>query len=147
MTQLSSEQINQLLNENARLIKVIIACQNDGQITDAVLYQTRLQLNLIQLATVADNHPHPSASGTIRMLNNAAQRTTDRAHLSMELFVNAVTKYGLRDLARITEETEISPEKIVPLAFAYIDFLRRKNRIAEASKLQNELEIQGIYPN
>ena len=47
----------QYIDENNRLIEVILENQNLGRLHECVQYQLKLQQNLIYLATYADEHP------------------------------------------------------------------------------------------
>eukprot|EP00475_Leptophrys_vorax_P035501 TRINITY_DN5855_c0_g4_i1.p2 TRINITY_DN5855_c0_g4~~TRINITY_DN5855_c0_g4_i1.p2 ORF type:complete len:143 (-),score=42.23 TRINITY_DN5855_c0_g4_i1:651-1079(-) len=51
---INSQMIQQYLDENQWLIQAIIENQNLGRIEDCVRYQTRLQQNLLFLASLAD---------------------------------------------------------------------------------------------
>jgi len=54
---LSPEVVQKYLDENQQLILAILENQNLGKINDCSLYQTRLQQNLIFLASLADTQP------------------------------------------------------------------------------------------
>ena len=141
---MSSGGIQQLLDENAALIKVIVRCQREGRIMDAMLYQTRLQLNIMQLAAIADNQPSPSSGPqALRQLVNSTEQPAS-SQILLTRFVRAVKENGLKNITQIANITDIAPDKIVPLANAYIDFLKRQNRFSEATQLENELAINGV---
>lgn len=136
--ELTKEQIQQLLDENTQLIKVILTCQNEGRIMDAMLYQTRFQLNLTQLAACADNHKHPS-------LNTVPQDS--KTHSQITKFVRAVETGGFKDLNSIADQCDIPVDKIGQIGIAYIAFLRRQSKFTEAKNLENELIAQGFQIN
>ncbi|EAY09211.1 hypothetical protein TVAG_309000 [Trichomonas vaginalis G3] len=133
--ELTKEQIQQLLDENTHLIKVILTCQNEGRIMDAMLYQTRFQLNLTQLAACADNHKHPSQNTPIPDSRSQAQITR---------FVRAANSMGFKDLNALADTCDIPLDKIGPIGVAYVAFLRRQNRFNEAQNLEKELTAQGF---
>ncbi|OHS94313.1 hypothetical protein TRFO_11159 [Tritrichomonas foetus] len=135
------ENIQQILDENAHIIKVIMKSQNEGRMMDCMLYQTRLQLNLIQLAALADNRPHPSigTQESKSILENSKKGeniTTDTA-----VFIRAVKENGMCDLELISKITQTDLTKVKGLCHGYIDFLRRQNRAEEANKFENDLSI------
>lgn len=142
---LQPEEIQQLLQENAHLIKVILKCQNEGRIMDAMLYQTRLQINLTQLASLADNRPHP-AFGTQRSVQNMPMNAPiENSSFQAQLlrFTRAVKEMGLKNLNSISRETDIPLDKVGALAKQYIAFLKRQDRFTEATQLESELSMNG----
>lgn len=146
MEEISQEDIQRILEENNELIKVVVKCQREGRVMDAMLYQTRLQLNLVHLASVADNRPAP-ASGIPIARSSEQPETRDEtipAKAQLTKFVNAVNEHGLKSLPAVARITNIPLEKIVPLAHAYIAFLKRQNRFTEATRLENDLVINGV---
>ena len=142
----SPEEIQQILDENTHLIKTIMKCQREGRIMDAMLYQTRLQLNLVHLASIADNRPAPTTGPqAVREAVNSSE-DTQNSEVTLTKFVRAVRENGLKDIELISRITDISIDKIVPLANAYIAFLKRQNRFAEALQLENDLSLIGAEP-
>ena len=139
--ELTTEQIQQLLDENTHLIKVILTCQNEGRIMDAMLYQTRFQLNLTQLAACADNHKHPSLN-TTESIDNADTRMQTK----LTRFIHAVNEMGFKNLNALSEATEIPVDKIGPIGLSYVSFLKKQNRFAEAQQFERELIAQGFEP-
>lgn len=143
----SPEEIQQILDENTHLIKTIMKCQREGRIMDAMLYQTRLQLNLVHLASIADNRPAPTTGPqAVREAVNSSE-DTQNSEVMLTKFVRAVRENGLKDIELISKITDISIDKIVPLANAYIAFLKRQNRFAEALQLENDLSLIGAEPS
>lgn len=144
--EISQEEIQGILEENNQLIKVIVKCQREGRVMDAMLYQTRLQLNLVHLASVADNRPAPSSG--IPPSRSGDQQTEPEENLPLKAqltkFVNAVSENSLKSIPTIARITGIPIEKIVPLANAYIAFLKRQNRFTEATRFENELAMNGV---
>jgi hypothetical protein len=139
----STEDIDQVLSENAWLIKTVMKCQSEGRMMDAMLYQTRLQLNLVQLAAIADSGPIPTVGPqTIRAAALQAEPGAN-AQVQLSRFVRAVKEHGLKNISYIAKVTCIPVEKIAPIARAYIAFLKRENRFSEATQLDNELAIGG----
>ena len=140
----SSLEIQQILDENAHLIKVIMKCQREGRIMDAMLYQTRLQLNVVHLASIADNRPAPiTGPQEVRQaLNSVGESQSSKVLLAK--FVRAVKENGLRNIGYLATVTDISIERIIPLSTAYIAFLKRQNRFSEATQLENELSMNGV---
>lgn len=57
-TPMTTEFIQRCLDENQTLIFAIIENQKLGKLKECQQYQNRLQQNLIQLATIADNQPN-----------------------------------------------------------------------------------------
>ena len=138
---LTTEEIQQLLDENSHLIKVILTCQNEGRIMDAMLYQTRFQLNLTQLAACADNNKHPAH-------NSAAKSGDEETRMQAKLsnFIHVVSEIGLKNLKAVSEATDIPLEKVGPIGLSYVAFLKRQNRFGEAQHLEKELIAQGYEP-
>ena len=141
MTDLTTEQIQQILDENTHLIKVILTCQNEGRIKDAMLYQTRLQLNLTQLAACADNHKHPSLNSSEQIEN-----ADTRLQAKLSRFVHAVNEMGFKNLSALAEASDIPVDKIGPIGLSYVAFLKRQNRFAEADQFEKQLFAQGFEP-
>jgi hypothetical protein len=140
-----SVNIGQLLEENSLLIKVVMKCQNDGRMMDAMLYQTRLQLNLMQLAAIADNRPHPSTGPeAVRAMLPPGGDGAASAQLTLSRFVMAVKEHGLKNIGYLAKATAIPLDKIPPLAKAYIAYLKRGDRFSEATQLENELAMNGL---
>jgi hypothetical protein len=141
----SHEEIQQVLDENSWLIKMIIKCQNDSRIMDVMLYQTRLQLNLVHLASVADSRPHPNAiPEAVRSVPPPATDAPLSSQVALSRFVRAVKQHGLKNIGYISSETSIPVDKIGSLAFAYIAYLKRENRFSEAAQLEAELSVNGL---
>jgi hypothetical protein len=112
---------------------------------DAMLYQTRVQLNLVQLAALADNRPHPSMTPeSVRSMIPPSSESPASSQVSLSRFVRAVKEHGLKNIAHIASVTSIPVDKIGPLAFAYIAYLKRENRFSEASQLEAELSMNGL---
>ena len=139
--ELTQAQIQQLLDENTHLIKVILTCQNEGRIMDAMLYQTRFQLNLTQLAACADNHKHPSLNS-----NDAVDNADTRMQAKLSRFIHAVNEMGFKNLNALAEATDIPVEKIGGIGLSYVSFLKRQNRFGEAQQFERELIAQGFEP-
>ncbi|KAH0785342.1 SS18-like protein 2 [Histomonas meleagridis] len=97
MEEISNESIQQILDENSKLLAVIMKCQNEGRIMDSILYQTRLQLNLVQLASIADNRPHPSVGpqAVKEIITSSTEATEEKLKLSK--FIQTIRRVGLRD--------------------------------------------------
>eukprot|EP00200_Dunaliella_tertiolecta_P006315 CAMPEP_0202357202 /NCGR_PEP_ID=MMETSP1126-20121109/11324_1 /ASSEMBLY_ACC=CAM_ASM_000457 /TAXON_ID=3047 /ORGANISM="Dunaliella tertiolecta, Strain CCMP1320" /LENGTH=65 /DNA_ID=CAMNT_0048950037 /DNA_START=13 /DNA_END=210 /DNA_ORIENTATION=+ len=55
--QLSTEQIQKMLEDNYSYIKAIVDLHNLGRPEEVQQYQEKLQKNLMQLAALADNQP------------------------------------------------------------------------------------------
>ena len=136
MDELSSEQIQQILDENSNLIKMILKCQNENRIMDSMLFQARLQNNLLILAPFAKAQENSTS-----VPNGIEPASSAKSQLSK--FVQAVKESGLKDLKLISALTDIPLEKIVPLAQAYIAFLKRQNSFTEAQHLEYELSLNG----
>jgi hypothetical protein len=142
---LSSDEINQILRENGLLIKLTMKCQNEGRMMDAMLYQTRLQLNLVQLAAIADSRPHPGAGPqAVRSTLPPPSEGNANSHMTLSRFVLAVKEHGLKNIGYLSKAISIPIDKIAPLARAYIAFLKRENRFSEATQLENELAMNGL---
>ena len=139
--ELTSAQIQQLLDENTHLINVILTCQNEGRIMDAMLYQTRFQLNLTQLAACADNHKHPSLNSATTVEN---EDTRMQAKLSR--FIHAVNELGFKNLNALSEASDIPLDKIGPIGLSYVAFLKRQNRFGEAQQFEKDLIAHGFEP-
>ena len=143
----SPREIQQILDENTQLIKIIMKCQREGRIMDAMLYQTRLQLNLVHLASIADNRPAPTTGPqAVREAVATGQTETQSSEMILTKFVRAVKESGLKDVMLISKMTDIPIDKVVPLASAYIAFLKRQNRFSEALQLENDLALAGVAP-
>jgi hypothetical protein len=138
----SPEDIDQVLRENAWLIKTVMRCQSEGRMMDSMLYQARLQLNLFQLAAIADSRPVPGA-GPHPVRAAPQSEPSANAQVQLSRFVPAVMEHGLKSIGYIAKVTSIPTDKIVPIARAYIAFLKRENRFSEATQLDNELAIGG----
>lgn len=61
--------------------------------------------------------------------------------MQLTRFVRVVKENGLKNVPQIARMSGIDVDKVVPLATAYIAFLKRKNRFGEASQLETELSI------
>lgn len=128
--------IQQLLDENSHLIRVIQKCQNEGRIMDALLYQTRLQLNILDLASTADGLPHPSFGCGPSSPSSSAPAEPP---LQLSRFVSSLRRSGGRDLPRAAADAGISLADAESLAARYVRFLRRQRRDAEADALSAAL--------
>lgn len=139
MEKITSKDIQQILNENSNLISVILKYQNEGRIMDALLYQTRLQLNLVHLASIADNLPHPSYG--IQELTNISPDVHHNVETKVKLakFISVVKKCGLKDLKKVAVAASITTEEAKDLSTRYIAFLRRQNRNEDADELEKEM--------
>ncbi|XXG76607.1 hypothetical protein AAC387_Pa08g0917 [Persea americana] len=58
----TTDMIQQYLDENKQLILQILDSQSSGKLGDCAENQARLQRNLMYLATIADSQPQPSPS-------------------------------------------------------------------------------------
>ena len=136
-----NEEVQRLLDQNSYLIKSILQFQNEGRTIDAMIYKSRLQLNLEKLTHIAESK---GQNNTVMggMLNGSDTSVDTQVQLSK--FVRTVKENGLKNLKLISEITGIQLEKIAPLSQAYIAFLKRKNRFTEAKQLENELAINGL---
>ncbi|KAL4458560.1 hypothetical protein ABPG75_013425 [Micractinium tetrahymenae] len=56
---LTTVEIQQMLEENAKLISAIVENQNMGRLDQCLEYQKRLQENLMSLAALADSQAQP----------------------------------------------------------------------------------------
>ncbi|EFN54156.1 hypothetical protein CHLNCDRAFT_135563 [Chlorella variabilis] len=56
---LATEEIQQMLEDNAKLIAAIVENQNLGKLDQCIEYQKRLQDNLMSLAALADSQATP----------------------------------------------------------------------------------------
>ncbi|KAH0785336.1 SS18-like protein 2 [Histomonas meleagridis] len=139
MEEISNESIQQILDENSKLLAVIMKCQNEGRIMDSILYQTRLQLNLVQLASIADNRPHPSVGpqAVKEIITSSTEATEEKLKLSK--FIQTIRRVGLRDLELISTLTDIPIKEVRTLSTTYIEFLKRQNRNHEAEEYEEEL--------
>lgn len=136
----SFEDLQKILDENAQIIQIIMKSQSEGRMMDCLLYQTRLHLNLVQLASLADNRPHPSIGlkNENKVLSNK-NKSDKKAKVS--IFIQAIKENGMKDLDLISKITMISLEDINKLCTDFIDFLKRQNRFSEAEKFEKDLEI------
>ncbi|KAL4326040.1 hypothetical protein GQ457_11G015300 [Hibiscus cannabinus] len=57
----TTDHIQQYLDENKSLILKIVESQNSGKLNECAENQARLQQNLMYLAAIADSHPQPPA--------------------------------------------------------------------------------------
>lgn len=57
--QITTEKIQQYLDENDTFIQAIFENMNANRLKDCIQYQTRLQTNLMYLAAIADQNPQP----------------------------------------------------------------------------------------
>lgn len=57
---ITTEVIQQYLDENQTLILAILENQNAGKLNECAQYQQRLQQNLMYLAALADSHSAPA---------------------------------------------------------------------------------------
>ena len=144
MEEFTSDKIQQILDENSKLIAVVLKCQNEGRIMDSILYQTRLQLNLVQLASIADNRPHPSIGPEpVKEIIAASTQATDKKVL-LSKFIQTIRKVGLKDLNLVSSLTGIPVEEVKSLSNAYIEFLKRQNRNAEAKEYEEDLSPNPV---
>lgn len=134
--QLTPEEINQLLEENSHIIKAILKCQNEGRITDAMLYQTRLQLNLVHLASVANNNKHPSF--------NTLKKDANKTNKIIKNFVSLVEIHEFKDLNLLANELGIRIDQVKKIATAYIRHLRSQEKISKLEILEPQLKSLGI---
>mmetsp|Transcript_10166 Transcript_10166/g.20532 ORF Transcript_10166/g.20532 Transcript_10166/m.20532 type:complete len:113 (-) Transcript_10166:1488-1826(-) len=57
MMNLSTEDIQRILDENQHLILAVMENKNLGRLAEALQFQSKLQQNLITLASIADQQP------------------------------------------------------------------------------------------
>lgn len=135
-TEISCENIGQILAENNQIISIIMKCQSEGRMMDSLLYQTRLHLNLVQLAAVADNNIHPS-------LGNRSGNTVNTGKTEMEKqmksFIRVVKANGMKNLNLISELTSIPISDVEDMCQSFLDYLKNRNRHGEYKKYQQEL--------
>ncbi|XP_019234185.1 PREDICTED: GRF1-interacting factor 1 isoform X2 [Nicotiana attenuata] len=60
-TNVTTDHIQQYLDENKSLILKIVESQNSGKLSECAENQARLQRNLMYLAAIADSQPQPSS--------------------------------------------------------------------------------------
>mmetsp|Transcript_9312 Transcript_9312/g.16473 ORF Transcript_9312/g.16473 Transcript_9312/m.16473 type:complete len:93 (-) Transcript_9312:44-322(-) len=60
--QLTTEAIQQMLEDNFTYIKAIVDQQDLGRLDAMAHYQAKLQVNLLQLAALADAQPAPGTA-------------------------------------------------------------------------------------
>nr|GMC63652.1 GRF1-interacting factor 1-like [Ipomoea batatas] len=58
-TTVTTDHIQQYLDENKSLILKIVESQNSGKLNECAENQARLQRNLMYLAAIADSQPQP----------------------------------------------------------------------------------------
>jgi hypothetical protein len=87
----TTDQIQQYLDENKSLILKIVESQNSGKLSECAENQARLQRNLMFLAAIADSQPQPPSmhsqystsgnmqSGSHYMQHNQAQQMSPQA--------------------------------------------------------------------
>lgn len=136
----TSEELQQILDENARIIQIIMKSQSEGRMMDCLLYQTRLHLNLVQLASLADNRPHPSIGVKNENKGTSKKSKTDKK-ANATAFIQAIKENGMKDLDLISKITSISLTEVHDLCTSFIDFLKRENRFSEATKYEGDLEF------
>lgn len=134
------EDLQKILDENAQIIQIIMKSQSEGRMMDCLLYQTRLHLNLVQLASLADNRPHPriGLKNENKILSN---RNKSDEKTKVSVFIQAINENGMRDLDFISKLTSIPIQDVQNLATGFIDHLKRQNRFSEAAKFEEDLEI------
>lgn len=134
------EDLQKILDENAQIIQIIMKSQSEGRMMDCLLYQTRLHLNLVQLASLADNRPHPriGLKNENKILSN---RNKSDEKTKVSVFIQAINENGMKDLDFISELTSIPIQDVQNLATGFIDHLKRQNRFSEAAKFEEDLEI------
>lgn len=136
----SFEDLQKILDENAQIIQIIMKSQSEGRMMDCFLYQTRLHLNLVQLASLADNRPHPSVGlKNKNKLLSKRNKTDTKAKVSV--FIQAIKENGMKDLDFISKLTSLPLQDVIELSMNFIDFLKRQNRYSEAAKFEEELEV------
>ena len=123
------EHIQQLLDENEELIKVILKFQNEGKMMDAILYQARLQINLTQLAAIADNHVHPSVKIS----------DTKKVDPRLVQFVDYVQTNGLEDVENAALSLNLPVSTVISLGVSYYKYLIQNRRETEAEQLKQDL--------
>ena len=134
---LDQNEIQDLLDENTRLIKSILSCQQEDRLMDSMMLQARLQSNLVLLAPYADRHQNISPD------NDSEIDMSSSIRIRLSRFIQVVKELGLKDLKLISNLTDISLEKIVPLAQSYIEYLKRQNQFLEAQQREYELSLSG----
>ena len=136
--ELSKEEIQQILDENSHLVKVILTCQNEGRMMDSMLYQTRLQLNLTNLAAIADNYKHPIFGK--KSISDRSIETAKSNYISS--FITFIREPGTKSIVSIAKKLGISNSEAQNLVLSYISFLKQHNRQHEANKLENEFKLR-----
>ncbi|XP_042047856.1 GRF1-interacting factor 1-like [Salvia splendens] len=83
----TTDHIQQYLDENKSLILKIVESQNSGKLSECAENQARLQRNLMYLAAIADSQPQPptmhSQAGGAHYLQQAQQQSLMAARSSM----------------------------------------------------------------
>lgn len=135
----SKFEIQFLLDQNAYLIKSILRFQSEGRIMDAAIYKARFQKNLEKLTYFIDQSGQNNAA--TGEFGEFSQLSMD-PQVRLSKFVHAIKDANsLKNLRLISEITGIEIEQIVPLAKAYISFLKRKNQFTEAQRLESDLSL------
>nr|XP_018486753.1 PREDICTED: GRF1-interacting factor 2 [Raphanus sativus] len=80
---ITTEQIQNYLDENKKLIMAIMENQNLGKLAECAQYQALLQKNLMYLAAIADAQPPPPTTGPAQAPAMASQMTA-APHPSMQ---------------------------------------------------------------
>ena len=133
------ELLDELLEENTQLMKVILKCQNTGRIMDAMVYQTRLQKNIVQLMELADNNIHPSYGSrqSIEVVKSADSKMLVNVFAK---FVYYTSLHGFENLKQTSEFVGIPLDSTRELGIMYIEYLREKGRYKQAKELESLLE-------
>lgn len=140
----TKNQLQQLLEENSQLINVILQFQNEGKMMEALLYQARLQINLTQLAVIADNHVYPGSVIPPPLSANAINDQPEKVNTQLVKFITFVRQNGLKDLGEASEFLSLPKESVVKIAKSYYEYLIAKNRIEDADQIKSDLAYNGI---
>lgn len=81
---ITTEQIQNYLDENKKLIMAIMENQNLGKLAECAQYQALLQKNLMYLAAIADAQPPPSTAGATPPPAMASQMAAPPHHPAMQ---------------------------------------------------------------
>ncbi|PPS19261.1 hypothetical protein GOBAR_AA01324 [Gossypium barbadense] len=106
----TTDHIQQYLDENKSLILKIVESQNSGKWSECAENQARLQRNLMYLAAIADSQPQPPAvhpqryyAARIRTLHAASTNPTDNAAITYGLTVG-ISSGGSTGLSMLQSE-------------------------------------------
>ncbi|KAJ6245336.1 transcription factor ssxt family-related [Anaeramoeba flamelloides] len=147
MESITQGEIEEKLEEGKYLIGAIIENQSLGKLTESTAYLRKLQKNLVQLSSIADNQIRNESeqnekNQTEEQLEQKEGQILYSQHQHMfQKFLTGLIEYGAKDLKKIAKYMGVTEDEVVMFFWRYTVNLQQKGRMLEAYSLATQSNL------